>query len=49
MTYEIATEVFYKATLTDFVGLQFDLQYITNPGGLYPDSIVPGVRFEVVL
>lgn len=49
MTYEIATEVFYKAVLTDFVGLQFDLQYITNPGGLYPDSIAPGVRFEVVL
>jgi porin len=49
MTYEIATEVFYKAYLTDFVALQFDLQYITNPGGLYPDSIAPGVRFEVVL
>lgn len=49
MTYEMATEVFYKAYLSDFVGLQFDLQYVTNPGGLYPDSIVPGVRFEVVL
>lgn len=49
LTYETATEVFYKAYLTDFVALQFDLQYITNPGGAYPDSIAPGVRFEVVL
>ncbi|BBO31620.1 carbohydrate porin [Lacipirellula parvula] len=48
-TYETATEVFYKAYLTDFTALQFDLQYITNPGGVYPDSIAPGVRFEVVL
>ncbi|WP_428308526.1 carbohydrate porin [Lacipirellula sp.] len=48
-TYETATEVFYKAFLTDFIALQFDLQYITNPEGVYPDSIAPGVRFEVVL
>jgi len=49
MTYETVTEAFYKAYLSDFVALQLDLQYITNPGGLYPDSIAPGVRFEVVL
>jgi porin len=48
-TYETATEVFYKAYLTDVTALQFDLQYITNPGGVYPDSMAPGVRFEVVL
>jgi porin len=49
MTHELATEVFYKAYLSDFVALQFDLQYITSPGGAYPDSMAPGVRFEVVL
>lgn len=49
LTYETASEVFYKAYLTDSVALQFDLQYITNPGGAYPDSIAPGLRFEVVL
>lgn len=49
LTYETVTETFYKAYLTDFVALQFDLQYVTNPGGAYPDSIAPGVRFEVVL
>ena len=49
LTYETVTEIFYKAYVTDFVVLQFDLQYVTNPGGEYPDSIAPGVRFEVVL
>jgi porin len=48
-SYENAVEVFYKARLTDFITLQPDLQFISNPGGMHRDALVAGLRFEAVL
>ena len=46
---ETVTEVFYKAQLTPRVSLQPDLQYISSPSGIYRDSLVVGIRFEMSL
>jgi len=48
-SYETALELFYKCMLGDYVSLQPDLQFIANPGGLYQDALLFGIRFEMVL
>lgn len=45
---ETAVEAFYKIQYSPFVSFQPDIQYIANPGGLYRDALLPGMRFEVV-
>ena len=45
---ETAVESFYKFHYSQFISFQTDLQYIANPGGLYRDALLPGLRFEVV-
>ncbi len=47
--FETAYELFYKYQYSPFISLQPDIQYISNPGGLYKDALVPGLRFEVVM
>jgi len=47
--FETAYELFYKYQHSKFISLQPDIQYIANPGGLYKDALVAGLRFEVVL
>lgn len=47
-TFETAIEYFYKYYVNDYMTLQPDMQYIVNPGGLYRDALVAGMRFEVV-
>jgi len=42
-------EVFYKAHLTPWATVQPDLQYVASPSGLYRDSLVVGLRFEILL
>lgn len=44
---ETVVEVFYKAQVTPRVTIQPDLQYITSPSGIYRNSLVAGVRFEL--
>ncbi len=44
---ETATELFYKAQLTPWMTLQPVLQYISSPSGVYRDSLVAGLRFQV--
>ncbi|WP_425615894.1 carbohydrate porin [Anatilimnocola sp. NA78] len=48
-SYETAIELFYKCMLGDYVSVQPDVQFIANPGGLYQDALLFGVRFEMVL
>jgi porin len=48
-TYETAIELFYKCLLSDYISVQPDLQFIANPGGLYRDALLFGVRVEMVL
>jgi porin len=45
---ETAVETFYKLQYSPAVSFQPDLQYIANPGGLYRDALLPGLRFEVI-
>jgi porin len=45
---ETATELFYKYQYSPFISIQPDLQYIANPGGLFRDALLAGLRFEVV-
>ena len=47
--YENVTEVFYKAQINDYLVIQPDIQFITNPGGNGRDALVAGIRFELVL
>jgi porin len=46
---ETAIEFFYKVQLLGFLYLKPDLQYIINPGGVYPDALALGVRFGLDL
>lgn len=46
---ETATEVFYKAHVTPWATVQPTFQFISSPSGVYRDSMVAGVRFEIVL
>lgn len=45
---ETAVETFYKLQYSPAISFQPDLQYIANPGGLYRDALLPGLRFEVI-
>jgi porin len=45
---ETATEVFYKAHVTPWATVQPTLQFISSPSGIYRDSLVAGVRFQIV-
>lgn len=45
---ETALELFYKAHLTKWSTVQPDCQYIFSPSGIYRDSIVVGLRYQVV-
>ncbi len=47
--FETYYETFYKYQVSNFISLQPDVQFISNPGGLYKDAVVGGLRFEVVL
>jgi len=46
---ETAIELFYKAQITPWMMIQPDIQYIANPSGIYPDAVVIGMRYEIVL
>jgi len=46
---ETATEVFYKAHIKPWATVQPVIQYISSPSGVYRDSIVAGMRFQVLL
>jgi carbohydrate-selective porin OprB len=46
---ETATEVFYKAHVNPWATVQPVFQFISSPSGIYRDSIVAGVRFQIVL
>jgi porin len=46
---ETVFELFYKAKVTRSTSLQPDLQYISTPSGIYRDSLVVGLRFELAL
>jgi porin len=46
---ETAVELFYKAQVKRGLSLQPDVQIITRPGGVYPDALVVGMRFEMDL
>lgn len=46
---ETATEVFYKAHVNRWATVQPTLQFISSPSGIYHDSLVAGVRFQIVL
>ncbi len=46
---EIATEVFYKAQVKPWAFVQPTIQFISSPSGIYRDSLVIGVRFQIVL
>lgn len=43
---ETACEFFYKLTVSPFVYIQPEIQYIFDPGGLYRDALLPGMRFQ---
>jgi len=46
---ETATELFYKIQWTPWMTLQPVLQYISSPSGIYRDSFVVGLRFQIVM
>lgn len=46
---ETAIEVFYKYRFSPYFTVQPDIQFISQPGGLYDDALLPGLRFELVL
>lgn len=46
---ETATELFYKVQWTPWMTLQPVLQYISSPSGIYRDSFVVGLRFQIVM
>lgn len=46
---ETVFEAFYKARITSSLSVQPDTQYIATPSGIYRDSLVAGVRFELAL
>ncbi|WP_158265304.1 carbohydrate porin [Blastopirellula marina] len=49
-SYEAVVELFYLIQVTDYMVLQPDLQFISNPGGLDGrDALALGLRFEIVL
>jgi carbohydrate-selective porin OprB len=48
VTRETAIELFYKVQLTEFISIQPDIQYISNPGGgTTDDAIVLGIRGKI--
>ena len=46
---ETAIEVFYKYRVSPYFVVQPDIQFISQPAGLYDDALLPGLRFELVL
>jgi porin len=46
---ETATELFYKAHVRPWATVQPTLQFISSPSGVHRDSLVAGVRFQIVL
>jgi porin len=46
---ENAVELFYKMQISEHAMVQPEMQYIVSPSGLYPDALVAGLRFELVL
>ena len=46
---ETVVEVFYKAQVTPWMGVQPDIQYIKTPSGIHPDALVVGLRAIIVL
>ncbi|MDX1929248.1 MAG: carbohydrate porin [Pirellulaceae bacterium] len=46
---ETAIEVFYKYRFSPYFTVQPDLQFISQPGGIYDDALLAGLRFELVL
>ena len=46
--HETAIELYYKAILRPWVSLQPDLQYIVSPSGVERDSLLVGLRTEIV-
>lgn len=46
---ETAIEVFYKYRFSPYFTVQPDVQFISQPGGIYNDALLPGLRFELVL
>ena len=45
---ETALELFYKAHITKWSTIQPDCQYVFSPSGIYRDSVVIGLRYQVV-
>ena len=43
---ETVVETFYKLQLTEEFSIQPDLQFIASPSGIYPDSLVCGLRIR---
>lgn len=46
---ETATELFYKAHVNPWATVQPTLQFISSPSGIHRDSLVAGVRFQIVM
>ena len=46
---ETAIEVFYKYRVSPYFVVQPDIQFISQPAGMYDDALLPGLRFELVL
>jgi len=46
---ETVIDVFYRASLTPWLTIQPDLQYIASPTGIHRDAIAVGLRFQVAL
>jgi porin len=46
-SYEQTLEGFYRCQLTPWAAIQPDLQYITNPGGQYPNALVGTLHVEI--
>jgi porin len=44
---ETAFEMYYLLSVNGNLSLQPDVQYIWNPGGIYPDALAGGIRFRV--
>lgn len=46
---EFMVELFYKAKINSTLTIQPDLQYINSPSGIFPDTLVAGIRFQLDL
>lgn len=45
--YELSIESFYSAQVTPWLNVQPDLQYIINPGGIYPNALVATIQVAI--